>query len=345
MRRACLQLTWALPLLTAVALSAGCKRAQPEAGKPLLFPALATHQDELETLQLRAAGNAVLVTLFRKGGLWRVAERGDWPADAGRVSQYLFVLSQSRLSEEKTANPGLFPRLGVEPVSRPDATGTELMLSAPGASWQLVIGKEHPKFDSNYVRVNGRPQAWLTDLPVSFDRSPASWLDHRLLDLPLARIVEVRVDGKLGRPFRLIHRDDRFRLDDVPSAAMHDSHQGDALASALDQLQFEDLAADTEPEAAERELQFVAVDGLRFTVQAWHASDRLWVRVAASIDQARAAEWARQGTGTAANPVNLSRQVSGWNERFQGRKFLLPPAVSATLMLSYEEILHGAPGS
>lgn len=346
------RVAWALPLLAVLAVAGGCKRsAAPLAEKVLVFPTLAERQDQLDTLQLRGAGKATLVTLRRKENVWRVAERTDWPADAGRISQYLFVLSQARLAEAKTSNPELYARIGVGPITDEAATGSELTLSGKGISSRLLIGHEHTKFDSNYVRVDGQAQAWLTDLPVTFDRDPASWLDRRLVDLPLARIVAVQVKPRSGKPFALSHRDDRFRLDDAPSAAMGDSQQGDALAGVLDQLRFEDLAVDDGKLAAERELQFTTVDGLQLTIQAWHAGDQLWVRLAASADAARAGEWARQlavpvaasGSKSDSESKSLSERVAELNQRFHARRFLLPANVATVLMLGHDEILAGAP--
>ena len=75
-----------LSLLALLSLTSGCERAdEPATAKVLLFPTLAERQDQLERLQLRGAGNAVLVTLLKKDDGWRVAERGEWPADGGRV--------------------------------------------------------------------------------------------------------------------------------------------------------------------------------------------------------------------------------------------------------------------
>ncbi len=335
---------WIL-LFVLIGLAAGCDRTEPGPDRSLLFPTLAQRQDQLDTLRLRGAGNEPLVSLVKQGGSWRVAERTDWPADAGRISQYLFVLSQARRIEEKTANPKLYARIGVEPVTDAGAAGTELELSGAGESSRLSIGNEHPKFNSNYVRVDGQAQAWLTDLPVTFERDPAAWLDRRLIDLPLARISAVRIADSAGSRFSLSHRDDRFRLDDAPSGAMRDSQRGDELAGALDQLQFEDLAADDGSSASERELQFLAVDGLQVAVQGWTVDGRLWVRIATSLNEAMAAQWLAQSRGKATSMDVLRNQAADWNERFRGRRFLLPGPVAATLLLSHEAILAGKPES
>jgi hypothetical protein len=333
-----------LTLLGSIAFVGGCKKAnEPEQAKVLLFPTLADRQDQLQTLQLRGAGNKSLVTLNKKDGSWRVAERTDWPADPGRISQYLFVLSQTHREEAKTANPALYSRLGVEPITTANATGTELKLEGRGISGLLLIGNEHAKFDSNYVRVDGQAQAWLTDLPVTFDRNPAAWLDRRLVDLPLARVAEVRVSGKGEKAFSLSHRDDRFRLDDAPSAAMGESHQGDALASVLAPLLLDDLAVDDGTAQVARELQVIAVDGLQLNVQTWHVGDRLWLRLKASIDEARAEQWSKLAGGKVKPGETLSKRIDDLNRRFAGRRFQVPADAAVVLMLSHDEILAGAP--
>ena len=47
-------------------------------------------------------------------------------------------------------------------------------------------------FDLSALRLAGQvpePGTWLTDLPVYFDPDPKVWLDHRLVDIPLARMA------------------------------------------------------------------------------------------------------------------------------------------------------------
>jgi hypothetical protein len=124
---------------------------------------------------------------------------------------------------------------------------------------------------------------------------------------------------------------------------MRDSNQGDAIAAALDQLQLEQLASDDGSAVAERELRFSAVDGLEVKVQAWHVGDALWVRLAAAVDEPRAAAWLSQTKGAPKDLALVRARVADWNARFHGRRFQLPVAVATTLMLSHEQILAGAP--
>jgi hypothetical protein len=318
----------------------GCDRASTETAAPLVFPTMASQQDQIGVIRLRGAGNLPLVTLERQGGTWRVKERQDWPADAALISQYLFVLSQARRSEAKTANPALYSRLGVEPVAGRQAAGTELELIGGGKRWRLLVGHEHAKFDGNYIRVNGEPQSWLTDLPVGFDPDPAAWLDHRLLDLPLTRIEKVSVEDADGKRFSVSSRDDRFRLDDAPSAAMHDSHRGDALASVLEHLQMEDVGAG-EVAQPSRTIHFDTVEGFRVSLRLQRIDERSWVSVATALDPIPAQRWFAASAGKSAAPAELAKQAQAWNHRFAGRRFRLPEAAATTLAFSHDDILAG----
>lgn len=310
-------------------------RAQP------LLPGLAQAQHGLHTLRLRGAAGRTLVTLQRRDGAWRVAERDGWAADAGRISQYLFVLSQARRMEGKTAEPRLYPRLGVQPVTLADATGTELELAGKGWSSRLVIGNAHPRLDGNYVRVGDEPQAWLTDLPVEFDKDPVAWLDRRLLDLPLARVRQVRVSGE--ESFSLSHRDDRFRLDDAPSAAMRDSHLGDEIAGALDQLRFEDVAADDGAAVAERSLEYGSVEGMRFRLQVVRVGERRWLRVDVDMDDEASRAWAALSDENDKALAGIAAGAATLDDKLSGRRFLIDETLARTLMLDHAQILAGAP--
>ena len=331
-----------LPALACLALAAcGSDTASTEKAK--LFPGLDKAQANVESMQLRGAGNRTLVSLERRNGAWHVAERNGWPADAGRISQYLFVLSQARRMEAKTSDPKLYSRLGVEPVGAVEAKGTELTVSGKGVRSRLLIGNEHTRLDGYYVRVDDEARAWLTDLPVYFDPDPRVWLDRRLVDVPLARIARVRISGVDEKPFSLSHREDRFRLDDAPAAAMRDSYQGDVVASALDQLDFEDLADDAGSATVIRTLDYSTVEGLLLQVQAFRDGEQLWVRMKAETDPATAQAWAKVSAANAASNATLEARVKAFNDSFSNRRFLLADPIATHLMLTHEQILAGAP--
>ncbi|MEO8160697.1 MAG: DUF4340 domain-containing protein [Arenimonas sp.] len=325
----------------ASALAACGPDAEPETAGGALIPLLAARQDQVQRLQLRGPGSKVLVTLQRENGEWRLGERAGWPADSTRVAQFLLQLAQARRVEAKTASAAMYPRLGVEDVADPDGGGTELALSGRGFDQGLLIGKPHKPSGGRYVRLRGQARAWLTDADLGFDADPASWIEHRLVDVPLARVERVRIRPRNSAAFALVQREDRFRPDDAPSAAMGDSHAGDAIAAALQAFDIEDVGVDDGGQVAAQQLDFELVDGAVLQVAVWRDGQRDWVRLRPSLDAARADAWARQ-SGQPQVREHARANVADWARRFAGRRFLLPPALADTLMLDHAQILDGS---
>ena len=342
----------ALGLLAAALVAAALywsRREQPieVEAQSLLFPELAQRQDRIDGIRMSGAGNATLVDLKKISGLWRVTERNNWPADAGKISQLLMLLSQTRLQEAKTSDPALYSKIGVEALGDRWAEGAELRLDGGGKPLRVLIGHTHVGMDGDYVRVNDAAQSWLTDRHLDISRNPVDWLDHHLIDRPLARIEQVQIDSTDGNSYALAFRDDRFRLVDIPSAAMGDSHAGDAMAGFLEQLNFDDVADDDGKAAIERKVRFLGVDGVWVEVDAWRDQGKVWIHLDTGIDPSRLARWLndtgktdpRQRTDA---EQKLRAQVAVWQQRFAGKRFLLPSFKAAILLMSRGQVLKGA---
>ena len=336
-----LPLRWGV--LAGMALLVGCEQTPPPAPAPLALPALAARIDRIDEVRIRGAGGRVLVTLHKQGGAWRVLERDNWPATPGLVDTALFALSRAHLAEGKTDQAKLYPRLGVEDVSRPDAQGVEIRMSGGGPPMSLVVGKEHPKLDGNYVRVDGQARAWLTDVALSFERQPDGWIDRSLIDLPMARIAEVRVEPNPGKAFVLAPRGGRFWPQDAPGPAATATHAGDALAGVLDQLAFDDLSGAAAAAGIDRRLQFIAVDGRVVDVQLWRVQGRVWARFSASLDAARATAWRAQAGAAADANAAVGKALAEWQQRFAGHAFELPAYQASILYTSRDQILARTP--
>lgn len=331
----------------------------------VLLPGLDTRLESIDRLQVRGAGDQLLVEIVKTEGRWRMPARLDWPANQREVSRALFRLAQARRLEAKTASPERHARIGVEAITAAEAKGSELRLSGGGEPLRLTIGKNHPSLGGSYVRVGDEAQAWLLDVDVAPARNPVDWLDRRLLDLPLARVAEVRITPAKGRAFRLTRAaDDRFSLDGQPTAALGNPDDGNATAAALEQLALDDVAADGGA-AATQTLVYESEDGLVVTVAAWRQDDGTWARLSARLDEDRAGRWLSQpapdGPDAAAAPESandasadaddaasreerldtLRRRVARWQERFDGRQFLLPPQRAANLMKTRDDYLAG----
>ena len=88
-----------------------------------------------------------------------------------------------------------------ETGQRGKALGKQLEdASARGFSWAVIIGKSSGG-KSGYVRVATAPQTLLAAPLLIVDSDPKGWLDHTLLDVPVARIRQIDEHPVSGATF------------------------------------------------------------------------------------------------------------------------------------------------
>jgi hypothetical protein len=300
--------------LALLALAACAPRI--DAPPPRVLDGLVEQLPAIEHVTLRGAGGGAVVTLDRQAGGWTVRERGGWPADRAQVRDLLADAAGARRIEAKTDRVDRHARLGVEDVVSPDAAGIEVVFDGAHGTRALLVGKAPPAGTGRFVRVAGERQAWRTDRGFKFARTPTEWLNTRLLQVPLPYVLAVHSRDAAGHAFELRHVEDRFRIADLPPAAMGDSYRGDTLAGVLTDLRLDDVAAD-DGSAAERSVRFDLRNGSAIELDAWRVDGRLWVRVRECEADARCLA----------------------PERLRGRRFLLPDHVAPHLLLTRDAIL------
>lgn len=335
-------LPWALAtaVLAAAAWWALGRQATPDApvAGPAL-PGLAERLEVLEGIEVRGAGDTLLVALRRVDGRWEEAGHPGWPTNEREISRALFRLAEARRLEPKTDNPALYAKLGVEDIASPDAKGAELRLLGGGEPLALVVGRHHPGLGGSYARLAGESRAWLLDTDLAPARNPVDWLDRRLVDLPLARVERVRVEPAKGRGFSLTRRDEGFLVDgQVPVSA----DEAIATAAVAEQLALDGVAADDDG-AAQRTHVFESVDGVSLSIATWAGEGGTWARLSVSLDEDAARAWFERAGDTADPPGQrldeLRQQVAQWQARFEGRRFLLPPQKAANLLRDRSDFL------
>jgi hypothetical protein len=308
-----------LAAIALLAVAGGCDRGPSTATGGPWLPHFAQLAPSVDSIVVRRGGDVPAVRLQRKDGMWRVASRADWPAAPGRVEGLLEELAEARRLAAKTTHPDRYARLAVQPIGDSASEGVRLDIGGD-PPLRLLLGRAHGETE-RFVRIDGDAQAWLVDKPLRASAEPDDWLDTRLVDAPLARIAHVDVRNADGHDFALEHRDDRFRVVGVPSAAMGDSPRGDALAGVLDQLQFEDVAKDEEGHVRpDRTLRFTAHDGSWLELDAWRIDGRIWVRGRDGGQGELAKAWA--------NPALVP-----------GHRFRLPAIQAAALMQARSQVL------
>jgi hypothetical protein len=220
----------------------------------LVLPGLQQNVNAVTTVTLHK-GDGTHVTLQKDGSVFRVQERG-WPADVAKVRKLLLDLGALNIVEEKTRLPANYPQLGVEDVSSPKATGTRVDIAAPGHTWAIIIGKSSGG-KSGYVRVATAPQSLLAAPLLIVDSDPKGWLDHTLLDVPVARIRQVDEHPVSGATFT-VSRDKKeqadFAVSPLPKGReLTSAAAAEPITTALGSLTLDDVrkgGATSDPPAA-----------------------------------------------------------------------------------------------
>ncbi|MDY0022805.1 DUF4340 domain-containing protein, partial [Arenimonas caeni] len=309
----------------------------PAAGPAL--PGLDARMEALEGIEVRGAGDTLLVSLRKVDGRWEEAGHPGWPSNEREISRALFRLAEARRVEPKTDDPALYARLGVEDIADAQAKSTELRLLGGGEPLRLVVGRNHPGLGGSYARLAGEARAWLLDADLSPARNPVDWLDRRIIDLPLARIERVRVEPARGRRFMLTRRDQAFLVDGQAPASAEDAV---ATAAVPEQLALDGVAADDGTDAERRHV-FESVDGVALTIASWKGEGGTWARLSVSLDEEAALAWFARAGENADSPEQrleaLRGQVADWQSRFEGHRFLLPAQKAANLLRERADFL------
>lgn len=295
-------LTVAVAALVALVLALAITRREApvatlDSGGPLVA-GLEEHINDVDRITLTAAADAVIVTLERVDGVWRVAERDGFPADFVKVRRLLLDLANSRRIEAKTAIAENFAAIGVEDVAGAAAKGVRIDLAGLPEPRSIIIGTfTGLDGEGTFVRDADQQQAWLASGSLIPDRSVGGWLDRAILDVPAARVREVEH----------VRGDERFRVvratPDAPHLTLVDVPRGrepasefaaDPLGGALGALVIEDVAKGLDPPADGAEVvraTYHLDDGIGIDVTAWPVDMKRHARFKARLDEAAAVAW------------------------------------------------------
>jgi hypothetical protein len=297
-----------LTLLTAVTLGFGAaavyvvtrtrpeSSAQAKAGAPL-FEGLRARVNDVA--RVRVTSSDEVYTLERKESGWGLLEKGGYPVDVDKVKALVVGLSELELVEEKTANPALYARLGVQDPEAKAESDTpsrrvELSDAAGAVLADLVVGREVLSRGAGdphlYVRRPDGGPALEVQGRVRVDDSSSALLDREVAKLERKRVARVTVthpDGEVLRVERPTAETADFSVADLPEGAQL-SWPGVAggVAGALEYLNLEDVRpGDSAFDAAAAvRTRFETFDGLVLTTESLEEEGRVLMRVQAAFD-------------------------------------------------------------
>lgn len=287
----------ALLLTLAVVLLTRREPERADVGKGPVLAGLNDRINAVSALRITSADRGEVV-LSRGDDGWQVQQRAGWPADTGKLRDYLLRLALAQRIEAKTALPENYSRLGVEDVDSKGAHGARLDITGGGEPLALIVGLNNPRGHGSYVRVPGDAQSWLADLDIAPERKAANWLQRDLIDVDPRRVVRVEIRPAKGEAITLSRNainDSQWQLDGLAKGKQALQTAVDGVDGFLQGLRLEDVAkADGEPPADALHARFVTADGLDVGVVVWQHDDAPWARFTAHFDQAQAIKHAEE---------------------------------------------------
>ncbi len=323
----------AIAILVLASGDRGVSRAAPD--QPA-FPALAAKLGEVASVTV--SRNGTTMTLIRDGDSWLVAEKGNYPANAAKISQIVRAMADLTLVEPKTQNSDLYPRLEVEDPGNGKSALVAVKDKSGGDLAQAIIGKRRydrlgAGNDGVYLRKQGEAQAWLARGTLDPSGDPASWLDRQIIDISekkIAKIALIQADGtKL-----VISRaapDAKFAVEDAPADTKFKSEGAiSGPAAALETLDLDDVKPAGELSVPDKEVvkaYFTTFDGLTVDVRLMERDQSNWIAISAT------------GSGSAeAEAKKIDDKVSHWT-------YAIPAYKANLLKTKLADLVEPAKGS
>lgn len=296
----------AVTVVVVVAAVAISQQRAPQTRKetPLLFPDLAAKVNEVNELQIRDGVGEL--TVRRVSGAWRIAEGDDYPALIDKVKQTVVGAADLRVVAEKTQNPDLHKRLGVENPKSKGAESHLLTLKSDGEELASFIrGKarrsQSPSHSPGfYARLPGQAQALLVEGGLEISADVAEWIKRDIVDIEGVEVSDIRISHREG-PEVILKRatpEDDLVLQNIPAGKEQESEYAIVrLAGLMANMYVNGVKrADRFDSAApEANIEVQTFDGLLATAQV-HSEDG---KTYAQFSFAAAPEAAEAGDGGA----------------------------------------------
>ena len=285
----------------------GVSRAAP--GQPA-FPALAAKLGEVTSVTV--SRNGTTMTFTRDGDSWLVAEKGNYPANAAKISQIVRAMADLTLVEPKSQNPDLYPRLEVEDPSNGKSALVAVKDKSGGDLAQAIVGKRRydrlgAGNDGVYLRKPGEAQSWLARGTLDPSGDPASWLDRQIIDISEKKIAKVALTQPDGSMLVISRAapDASFAVEDAPADTKFKSESTiSGPATALETLDLDDVKPAGELPVVDKDLvtaSFTTFDGVTVDVRLMDRDKSNWIAISAT------------GSGSAeAEAKKIDDRVSHW---------------------------------
>ncbi|MYH68586.1 MAG: DUF4340 domain-containing protein [Gammaproteobacteria bacterium] len=268
----------AVTFIVAVAAVLVSQQRAPQTSrdKYALFPELSGRINDVSELAVRD-GQSVL-TVRRVSGNWSIADADDYPALVDKVKQTVLAVSDLQVIAEKTDNPDLYKRLGVEDPDSTGAISNLLTVSGNGEQLaELVVGKTRRSKSAAgapglYLLIPDQLQALLVYGRLSVIADIIDWIRRDIIDIEGDRVNAVRLRPAGGTEV-ILNRDepaDDLALHDIPEGKEPASeYLLGRMASVLENIYVEGVKKENSIDFSRPDtiIDITTFDGLTATIQ------------------------------------------------------------------------------
>jgi hypothetical protein len=211
-----------ITVILAAGITSTLRAPQITRSKDALFPELANRMNDVTYVDIK--GKQESIQLRRIDNTWVIANADNYPALFGKVKSTVVNLSELRIIAEKTDNPELYSKLGVED---PETNKSKsLLLTLKDRSNQeiasIIVGV--PRYSKSarssqglYVRKPDQAQTLLVEGVLNISIDITDWFDKYILDIPVNRVREISIrhpDGDELKIGKRIKEQSDFKLQD-----------------------------------------------------------------------------------------------------------------------------------
>jgi hypothetical protein len=234
-----------LAVITAAAITAKLHAPQSTIAKQSLFPGLANQINDIVEISIRNDRQTVL--LKKQGDNWVLESADNYPALFNKVRALVIHLADLKIEEEKTGDPDLYARLGVEDPASKDANSLLITLKSSGNEdvASIIAGKPRQSAGSKpglYVRLPDQTRALLAEGMLDVSGNPADWFERSLFDIPSNYIKNVTIQNSDGKVFEIYK--DQIEQPDFQSRGISGDNSATKIILARIGRSMEEMRAD-----------------------------------------------------------------------------------------------------
>jgi hypothetical protein len=159
----------------------------------LLLPDIAQRVNQVDRVEIVAAGDATVATMVRTDDAWTLEQMGGYRADWPKLQALLASLAQAKVTEQKTDKAAYYDRLGVEDVSAENAGGVLIRIGIGEQVTGVLIGNKAGVRQGQYVRLQDSAASALVDREFEVPVTALDWADSSIIDINSSEVAEVEV--------------------------------------------------------------------------------------------------------------------------------------------------------